>query len=193
MRCSKSLIALLALVFASQAQAALFVKIDIIADITNSYTVDADPSVDPVSTYVGLQTLTMEGLAPDQIDFTSGAYLQASCEQCMDTTMSGNALQIAVDPLFVHTYGGTWITLLFDHDLNGDLRSASSDSFVSGFFSSLASGGSMFNNFDGPISAVNLSVTEAVPEPESWALLVVGFAGIGGVMRKARRGNTHAH
>jgi len=192
MRLSTSLLALLGLACATSAQAGLFLKLDIIADVTNTYNVTPNPAVDPVSNYLGWETLTMEGLAPDQIDFTSGAYLQNSCEKCLETTISGNTLQVAVDPFFVHTYGGTWFTLVFDHDLNGDLRSASSESFVSGQFSSTASGGSMFNNFAGPIMSVNLSVIDAVPEPESWAMLVAGFAGIGGVLRKKRRGDRHA-
>jgi hypothetical protein len=193
MRLSSSLLALLGLVSASQAQAGLFLKLDIIADVTNTYNVTPNPAVDPVSNHLGWQRLTMEGLAPDQIDFTSGAYLQRKCEKCLETTIFGNTLQVAVDPFFVQTYGGTWFTLVFDHDLNGDLRSASSDSFVSGQFSSFASGGPMFNNFAGPIMSVDLSVVDTVPEPESWAMLVVGFAGIGSALRRRRRGDMHAH
>jgi len=42
-------------------------------------------------------------------------------------------------------------------------------------------------DFDGP-GLVAPALRGAVPEPATWAMLLVGFGGVGGMMRRARRG-----
>jgi hypothetical protein len=40
----------------------------------------------------------------------------------------------------------------------------------------------------GPISRVSQAVISAVPEPAAWALMILGFGGVGAVLRRRRRG-----
>ena len=42
------------------------------------------------------------------------------------------------------------------------------------------------------LDGVSLTQAGAVPEPSSWALLILGMGGVGGMMRRARRQSTAA-
>lgn len=42
----------------------------------------------------------------------------------------------------------------------------------------------LFDANEGPLTLDNISITTAVPEPESWAMLLVGLAAVGGLARR---------
>jgi hypothetical protein len=38
-----------------------------------------------------------------------------------------------------------------------------------------------------PIPAIELTIVAAVPEPSTWAMMLIGFAGLGFAFRQSRR------
>jgi hypothetical protein len=60
---------------------------------------------------------------------------------------------------------------------------------VSAFYlwNNVATGAIHLTNTDGWSNAVLYTATPAVPEPATWAMMLVGFAGIGAAMRRRRR------
>ncbi len=123
---------------------------------------------------------------------------------------SGNGHNPAGQLTSVATFGPGNYTLKFD--LAGNLRGAPGQSTTAnlGSFSQVfspanssgfalqtvhfhtTSGGSLVFTEGGPSNQQgnlldNITLTSGIPEPASWAMMVVGFAGLGGMVRARRR------
>ncbi|GEM_PF-1468429 len=173
-----------AVVLAAVPADAALLKWDFWADLTY---VEDSQETGYHSEYFGPSgTKTIQGELGALLDMpTDASPVQPACAACISYAVVGSSVVFDIDPAFVPSYGYATFRFTFDRDLGGDIGAASGAAFVSGYFETIAAGGSAYRGYEGPI--LGLVTAGAVPEPMSWALFIAGFAAVGAGLRASRR------
>jgi hypothetical protein len=123
----------------------------------------------------------------------AGQFCTGTCGSIYDiASLAVGPLSPALSPFFTLTNGVTFslsnITLI-DRSVSGILGFKGTGIFsgnISGSAFDATPGNFVFSTQGGNVTTFSASTT-AVPEPAAWALMLLGFAGIGMAMRRRRR------
>lgn len=164
------------LVFAEPAVAATTLKYVFNASLTQTNYVPY-PSQQPTVTSYAASNYVFEFPLGGPYAQTGGAFQSYG----NTASVSGSTLRIASGAGYPG-YGGLSILVNFDHDLGGQLPTSAAGYTSASWFESNAHAG-FAQVTEGRINAFSVDV----PEPQTWAMFIIGFGLLGGAMRARTR------
>lgn len=151
------------------------------ATITRTFTFSAPMDWGPIDTFVGSATITFDPTVTTMTTTTGARLHYASA--ATDSPFSYAYWDWQDTLFFGGSNGGAEGLYMGTNDFFVHIKNPAGDQPVLTWLSYSTAAGPYGNTYTGSVSFKDVS---AVPEPGAWALMLIGFFGLGSALRRAR-------